>query len=66
LLTDFAFSSVTFTSIVGFFVFFGSYVMGDTPAALQTAYYYKYTALKGFFAQDDPSRIGKDFDYVCD
>jgi hypothetical protein len=46
-------------------VFFGGYIMGDVPAALATPYYFEYTALKGYFVQDEPSKVGKDFDYVC-
>lgn len=39
--------------------------MGDAPASYATPYHLEYTALKGFFVQDEPAKVGKDFDYVC-
>ena len=58
-------NSASFISILGFFLFFSGYVMGDAPASYATPYHLEYTALKGFFVQDEPAKVGKDFDYVC-
>jgi hypothetical protein len=57
--------STTFVSLFAFFIFFTGYFMGEAPAAPRTAYYFRYSTLKGFFAQDAPGTIGRDFDYVC-
>jgi hypothetical protein len=39
--------------------------MGDVTAITTKAYYFEYTTLTGYFVQDEPSKVGKDFDYVC-
>ena len=38
--------------------------MGDAPAAAYRSYYFEYTTQTGFFVQDEPSKVSKDFDYV--
>ncbi|KIW08730.1 hypothetical protein, variant [Verruconis gallopava] len=39
--------------------------MSQPPSTVPVAQHYlKYTALKGFFVQDEPSKIDKDFDYA--
>jgi hypothetical protein len=44
------------TVLATFFLMMGE---SDTPQ------YFKYTAVPGFFQQDDPATVDKGFDYVC-